>query len=444
MDPASIVGLVAACSSLTKQCASVVKTLYGLIETYKSAELTILSVVTECETIQFAWNRIELWAQGNLHHAADFEGLGARLQKSIYCGELVLSSLEEELLTITSKTSSLSRGVGLTWNNSVINEHQHRIRGQVAALQLLLQVMNLPRKADRIEVLSVREKVFLDSDESALSIIPSDRSTRYSLDGNRLSIISDNGDIQYIRFSFEDALFTSHVYKRNYRFPAKQLKSQNDAPPVLQTEDPGQSVSDEPETKTFNADLHNEADEEFFQDQMAKFLLDVFDGDSSLSNTDQTNSGVLRHDTLTTSISETTLAPMVYTVSLESDSKNDNNSSTSKTPNANPRYQQTSEFYRKKETLLSRALQKANTAVLLDNAQSFHEAIKAYGVSCMLLKQVMIRSSLEEDRRKLDAIRMTYHNRIIEIGEPIAPSSKSALTSVNDLDEGFREFDFGI
>jgi hypothetical protein len=51
MDPALIVGLVAACSSLTKQCASVVKTLHGLIETYKFAELTILSVITECETV---------------------------------------------------------------------------------------------------------------------------------------------------------------------------------------------------------------------------------------------------------------------------------------------------------------------------------------------------------------------------------------------------------
>jgi hypothetical protein len=143
MDPASIVGLVAACSSLTKQCASVVKNLHGLIETYKTAELTILSVITECETIQFAWRRIELWAEEHLHYADDFEELGARLQKSVYCGELVMSALEEELLMITSKSSNLQRGLGVTWNNSVLIEHQHRIRGQVAALQLLLQVMNL-------------------------------------------------------------------------------------------------------------------------------------------------------------------------------------------------------------------------------------------------------------------------------------------------------------
>lgn len=85
--------------------------------------------------------------------------------------------------------------------------------------------------------------------------------------------------------------------------------------------------------------------------------------------------------------------------------------------------------------MLSRALQKANTAVLLDNAQNFEGAMEAYGDACKLLQQVMIRSSGEEDKRKLDAIvslapalrsanpsqladasqRVTYTNRIEEL-----------------------------
>ncbi|KAJ4303753.1 hypothetical protein N0V90_002654 [Kalmusia sp. IMI 367209] len=68
-----------------------------------------------------------------------------------------------------------------------------------------------------------------------------------------------------------------------------------------------------------------------------------------------------------------------------------------------------------KKTMLSRALQKANTAVLLDNAQNFEGAMEAYGDACKLLQQVMIRSSGEEDKRKLDAIRVTYTNRIEEL-----------------------------
>ena len=54
--------------------------------------------------------------------------------------------------------------------------------------------------------------------------------------------------------------------------------------------------------------------------------------------------------------------------------------------------------------MLSKALQKANNAVLLDNAQNFQGAMHAYSEACSLLQQVMMRSSGEEDKRKLEAI----------------------------------------
>ena len=57
-----------------------------------------------------------------------------------------------------------------------------------------------------------------------------------------------------------------------------------------------------------------------------------------------------------------------------------------------------------KKTMLSKALQKAHTAVLLDNAHNFEGAIEAYDDACRLLGQVLIRSAGEDDRRKLDAI----------------------------------------
>lgn len=78
-----------------------------------------------------------------------------------------------------------------------------------------------------------------------------------------------------------------------------------------------------------------------------------------------------------------------------------------------------------KKTMLSRALQKANTAVLLDNAQNFEGAMEAYGDACRLLQQVMLRSSGEDDRRKLEAIRVTYTNRIQEL-KMLDPAWQSA------------------
>ncbi len=56
------------------------------------------------------------------------------------------------------------------------------------------------------------------------------------------------------------------------------------------------------------------------------------------------------------------------------------------------------------KTMLSRALQKANTAVLLDNAQNFEGAMGAYADACRLLQQVMEGSTGEEDKKKLEAI----------------------------------------
>lgn len=65
--------------------------------------------------------------------------------------------------------------------------------------------------------------------------------------------------------------------------------------------------------------------------------------------------------------------------------------------------------------MLSKALQKANTAVLLDNAQNYEGALEAYGDACELLGQVMNRTSGDDDKRKLDAIRVTYSNRMEEL-----------------------------
>lgn len=89
------------------------------------------------------------------------------------------------------------------------------------------------------------------------------------------------------------------------------------------------------------------------------------------------------------------------------------------------------------KAMLSRALQKANTAVQLDNAQNFEGARQSYAEACELLHQVLSRTSTEEDRRKLEAIvsmifrctkdrrlidcqRRTYTSRIDELDQ-IAP-----------------------
>ena len=54
--------------------------------------------------------------------------------------------------------------------------------------------------------------------------------------------------------------------------------------------------------------------------------------------------------------------------------------------------------------MLAKALEQANTAVLLDNAHNVEGAMDAYGDTCALLQQVMMRSTDGEDRRKLEDV----------------------------------------
>ncbi|RAL15019.1 uncharacterized protein BO97DRAFT_236156 [Aspergillus homomorphus CBS 101889] len=68
------------------------------------------------------------------------------------------------------------------------------------------------------------------------------------------------------------------------------------------------------------------------------------------------------------------------------------------------------------KAMLSKALQKANTAVLLDNAANFEGAMEAYNDACQLLQSVMDRSDGGEDERhKLQEIRDTYMIRVTEL-----------------------------
>lgn len=68
------------------------------------------------------------------------------------------------------------------------------------------------------------------------------------------------------------------------------------------------------------------------------------------------------------------------------------------------------------KAMLSKALQKANTAVLLDNAANIEGAIEAYNDACELLQWVMLRSNgADEEKLRLQEIRDTYMIRITEL-----------------------------
>lgn len=233
-DPISIVSLVEGSISLVLQCGSVAKTLSDIAGKYKQSKLTVLSMVQEVETIQLAWSRIKEWSQAYAE-AADDAGLAEdsdrsfleRLDRSLECGTLVISALQDDLSDYADHADDLSfrQRSRVAWNEKALQDHQHRIRGQVMAMSLLLQVLELPTPKDRSKLLKTKEHHFRKSDESAYSIVPSEMSSRMSSGLSVSTHIKDAGtgtditDMIYRRLSFEDELFTAMVYKRSYRSP---------------------------------------------------------------------------------------------------------------------------------------------------------------------------------------------------------------------------------
>ncbi|KAF2678829.1 hypothetical protein K458DRAFT_490925 [Lentithecium fluviatile CBS 122367] len=82
-----------------------------------------------------------------------------------------------------------------------------------------------PRKKSRSEAMSIGEQFFRLVGDSVRSIVPSYMSSRFSImSSDRVSIRSTaTAKLRYVPFSFDNDLFTSYVYKCNYR-PAPRSK----------------------------------------------------------------------------------------------------------------------------------------------------------------------------------------------------------------------------
>ncbi|MCJ1390401.1 hypothetical protein MMC18_003260 [Xylographa bjoerkii] len=216
MDPVTILSIVSGSIGLAAKCASVAQQLYDIAAKVKQAELTIRAVGEECEIIRLAWTRIEKWVLGWADDAAADLELLHRLHRSIETGSMIVSALEDSLLSIGD--ASKSRGLGwrsrVVWNENILEGHQQRIRGLVASVHLLLDVVRLPSANNRHELLEKKNSILRRSDESAWTIVQSRPSTIVSSVRSRQSV--ESSECIYHEFSFDDQLFTARVYKRNY------------------------------------------------------------------------------------------------------------------------------------------------------------------------------------------------------------------------------------
>jgi hypothetical protein len=145
-DPATILAIVNGSVGLALKIGTVANKLYTLSQRLTYAELTIQLLASECKTIQAAWDGIEAWVrQQPDHHEEGQQALLDRIKESLLFGTMVLTALEGDLDQFINQPqgSGLLRRNKIVWNEASFKGHQDRIRGQVAAMTLLLQVIKL-------------------------------------------------------------------------------------------------------------------------------------------------------------------------------------------------------------------------------------------------------------------------------------------------------------
>ena len=144
-DLVTVYSIVAGAWNLASKSATIVKDLRDLTNKYKNAELSLLALIEECETIELAWSRIQRWCNGWADDASADKQLLERLTRSVITGNLVLSALEQDVSSLknSGNTSRFLRRSRILWRESSFRDHQKRVNGQVNAMNLMLQVVML-------------------------------------------------------------------------------------------------------------------------------------------------------------------------------------------------------------------------------------------------------------------------------------------------------------
>ena len=142
-DPATVIQVISASTSLVAQCAKVIKGLHDLAAKYKSAELSIRATAHELDTIRLAWERIENTLRSWEGNEGSDDELLQRLNQKLDFGALIVASLDEDMTTFTKRPFTFTQRSKYVWTESKFKDHQDRIRGQVLAMNLLVSVLKM-------------------------------------------------------------------------------------------------------------------------------------------------------------------------------------------------------------------------------------------------------------------------------------------------------------
>ncbi len=142
-----IIGLLSTAGTIATTITITIKTLSELRGQYKDAELRIRLLIVELSTVKSALNQIKDWSDylDDTHKQADVVN---GLKVSLDGCDLAMNALADEVKQLVGDTTpeaGLNPGfrakTRYAWSESNLQEHQNRLRAQIAALQLLLEAV---------------------------------------------------------------------------------------------------------------------------------------------------------------------------------------------------------------------------------------------------------------------------------------------------------------
>jgi len=145
MEPVTILMMTNASIVIARSLVHTVKELYEIAEAYETAALGIRTVATQCDSFRIAIQRINKWLQkqnGESSYDLD-EDFWQALQGNIETGRLVVEDLEKRIQGMKKNPAKFWVRTKYLWNGVVISELQSQIQGLMAAVSLLLRVIDM-------------------------------------------------------------------------------------------------------------------------------------------------------------------------------------------------------------------------------------------------------------------------------------------------------------
>lgn len=146
-DPVSIISLLSAAGTISSSITVTIKALSDIRSQFADAKLRISLLIAELSTVKSVLSQVHDWTY-YLDDTHQYAEVVRDLQISIDGCQLAMQALAEEVAKVVGDSSpQMNTGfrtkTRFSWSEASMKQHQDRLHGQVAMLQVLLHAVQL-------------------------------------------------------------------------------------------------------------------------------------------------------------------------------------------------------------------------------------------------------------------------------------------------------------